>query len=377
MTVHQAEAVANRQALRDIPLFNDQRLKLGVFGSNCSGGIIMSEAPTDSRITWDQQLRVAQQADRMGMELIVPVARWKGFGGRTNFMGSALETFTWAAGLAQATEQISIFATTHLPAVHPIVAAKQAATIDQIAGGRFGMNMVMGWFKEEIEMFGRPQYDHTARYAYGQEWLDFAQHLWTAPGPFDFDGQFFTAFGAESEPKPILSPRPALICAGNSPTGMDFSARNVDVNLAVLDSLEGAREYKRKISALAADSYHRTLDVFTYGLVVCRETEKEAKQAVQGIIDQGDTEGADLVISGLGIESESYQGVIDAFRERFVLGWGGTVLVGTPEQVTEQLAELSEAGIGGIILGFHDYANELEDFDREVMPLLRKEGLRH
>lgn len=377
MPVHQAEAAANRKPLREISLFNDQKLKLGLFSANGSGGMIMSDAPTDFRITWEQQLRIARQADSMGMELLVPVARWKGFGGRTNPQGAVLETFTWAAGLAQATEQITIFSTTHLPTVHPIVAAKQAATIDHISGGRFGMNLVMGWFTQEIEMFGQPQYDHEERYAYGQEWLDLVERLWTEHGTFDFEGTYFTSLAAESEPKPILEPRPALICAGNSPTGMDFSARNVDVNLAVLESLDSAREYKRKITTLAADSYGRDIDVFTYGLVVCRETEKEAKKALQDILDQGDTEGANNIMAGLGIESGSYSAVIDAYRERFVAGWGGISLVGTPEQVTEQLGELSEAGLGGIIAGFHDYAAELEDFDREVMPLLRKEGLRH
>lgn len=377
MPVHQAEAAAHRKSLSANPVFNDQRMKLGLFSANTSGGMIMSDVPTDFRITWDQQIRIAQQADRMGLELLVPVARWRGFGGRTNPQGSNLETFTWAAGLAQATEQVAVFSTAHLPTVHPIVAAKQAATIDHISNGRFGMNLVMGWFGPEIEMFGRPQYSHEERYAFGQEWIDFVERLWTEQGSFDVDGTFFTATNAEAEPKPISDPRPALVCAGNSPTGMDYSARNVDVNLVVLDSLDGAREYKKNITTLAADKYERELDVFTYGLVVCRETEQEAKAAYQEILDKGDAEGANNIMAGLGMQSESYSAVIEAFRERFVAGWGGISLVGTPEQVVDQIAGLSDAGLGGLIFGFLDYAKELEDFDREVMPLLRKEGLRH
>jgi alkanesulfonate monooxygenase SsuD/methylene tetrahydromethanopterin reductase-like flavin-dependent oxidoreductase (luciferase family) len=41
-------------------------------------------------------------------------------------------------------ENNAIFATSHLPTVHPIVAAKAATTIDHISGGRFGLNLVMG-----------------------------------------------------------------------------------------------------------------------------------------------------------------------------------------------------------------------------------------
>jgi FMNH2-dependent dimethyl sulfone monooxygenase len=111
--------------------------------------------------------------------------------------------------------------------------------------------------------------------------------------------------------------------------------------------------------------------------VVCRETEKEAKAAQQAIIDAGDWPGANIIMDVLGIESQSFGSQIKKFQERFIAGWGGPNLVGTPEQVAEQFAELSEAGMGGAIFGFHDYAKELVEFGDEVMPLMRKHGLRH
>lgn len=54
----------------------------------------------------------------------------------------------------------------------------------------------------------------------------------------------------------------------------------------------------------------------------------------------------------------------------------GAALIGTPEQITEQFAELSEAGLSGAIFGFHDYVRELKEFGQEVMPLMRRHGLR-
>lgn len=131
LSAHRADGLLGKtKSLRDSPLFNDQKLKLGIFSSNCSGGVIMSDAPTGFRVTWDQQLEIARAADRIGMEAIVPVGRWTGFRGNTNFNGVCFETYTWAAGLAQATDEIAIFSTTHVPTVHPIVAAKMATTID-------------------------------------------------------------------------------------------------------------------------------------------------------------------------------------------------------------------------------------------------------
>lgn len=367
--------LGKNRSVKDNPVFNDQKLKLGIFSSNCSGGVIMSHEPTGFRVTWEQQLEIARTADRLGMEAMVPVGRWTGFGGETNFNGVCFETYTWAAGLAQATENIGIFTTTHVPTVHPIVAAKMATTIDHISGGRFGMNLVMGWFTPEMELFGRKQLEHDERYAYGQDWLEFAMQLWNEKDNFDYEGKYFRSKGAHAYPKPIQDPRPALLNAGSSPAGQEFSARNVDINLIALPT-EEVPGYVTGIKQLANDKYERDIDVWTYCLVICRETEKEAKAAQQAIIDKGDWPGAQIIMDVLGIQSQSFGTQIKQFQERFIAGWGGPNIVGTPEQVCEQFAELSEAGMSGAIFGFHDYAKELAEFGAEVMPLMRKHGLR-
>ena len=363
--------------LESTPIMNDQKMKLGLFAFNCSGGMVMSNAPTNFRVTWEHQKKIAQLADRIGFEALVPVARWRGFGGETNFNGVCYETFTWAAGLAEATENIQIFTTTHVPTVHPIVGAKMATTIDHISGGRYGINVVMGWFPPEMEMFGAQQREHDDRYKFGGEWLDFAQELWSRDGLFDFKGEFFDAKGVEAYPKPLSGPRPALINAGTSPAGLEFSAKYVDVNLTALDSLDSMKAHSEKIKATARDKYDRKIQVMTYALVVCRDTEEEAKSAHQRIIDEGDWDGARNVMSALGMESQSFAAQIEKFQERFIAGWGGINIVGTPEQVVQQFQELSDAGMDGAILGFLDYAEELEEFDEKVMPLLREAGLRH
>jgi FMNH2-dependent dimethyl sulfone monooxygenase len=81
-------------------LFNDNRLKLGVFGLNVSNGCAATTAEGHLQPTWQNNLDIAVMADRAGIEALVPVARWKGFGGKTNFNGTCFETYTWAAGLA-------------------------------------------------------------------------------------------------------------------------------------------------------------------------------------------------------------------------------------------------------------------------------------
>ncbi|MBV9325332.1 MAG: LLM class flavin-dependent oxidoreductase [Chloroflexi bacterium] len=170
------------------PLFNGNRLKLGTFATNASGGCAMTSADGRLQAAWPETLRLAEPVDSAGMEAIVPIARWKGFGGQTNFNGRVFETHTWAAGLAQAAHQAAVFATSHVPTVHPILAAKQAVTIDHISGGRFAPNVVCGWFQPELEMFGAPIMPQATRYDYAAEWLEVVKRLWSAEEEWSFEG---------------------------------------------------------------------------------------------------------------------------------------------------------------------------------------------
>ena len=359
------------------PMFNDQKMKLGLFGTNCSHGLTMTHAPTTYKVTWEHTKEIAQRADELGFEALVPIARWRGFGGTTNFNGNCYETYTWAAGLSEATNNIAIFATSHLPTVHPIVAAKAAVTIDHISGGRFGLNLVMGWFSPEMDMFHGAQREHDQRYAFGQQWLDLVQKLWSEPGSFDFEGDFFSGENLEAYPKPHQAPRPVLINAGNSPSGVEFSARNVDINFASLDTLENMAQYTKNIRHKAREEYGRDISTMTYGLVVARDTEAEAKQAFQSVIDNGDWEAAGNVMKVAGMESQSFNEQIKTFQERFIAGWAGYPVVGSPEQVVEELGRLNDAGMDGMIMGFLDYNEEMKYFGERILPLMKEAGLRN
>ena len=117
--------------------------------------------------------------------------------------------------------------------------------------------------------------------------------------------------------------------------------------------------------------------MLTYAHVICRDTEQEAREAYDAMVEKGDFEGASNLMSVLGIESQSFGEQLAKFQERFIVGWGGYPVIGTPEQVVEELQKISDAGIDGVIFGFLDYNEELKYFDSAVMPLLRQAGLRH
>ena len=142
--------MSNLDAYREAEsMFNDNKLKLGIFGPNCSNACAMTLAETSFEPTFEKNVEIARLLETAGFECIVPIARWRGFGGPSNFNGRNMETYTWAAALAAVTRKIVLFSTSHVPTIHPIVAAKMATTIDHIAKGRFGINIVCGWSRRK------------------------------------------------------------------------------------------------------------------------------------------------------------------------------------------------------------------------------------
>ena len=135
---------------------------------------------------------------------------------------------TWAAGLAGVTSHAMLVATAHVPAIHPVLAAKAAATIDHISGGRFAFNIVAGWYKDELELFGSKLLDHEGRYSQAAEWMDFVKQLWSSDDEFDFAGDFYNAEAAVARPKPVQT-QPLIINAASSDRGMEFAAAHADV----------------------------------------------------------------------------------------------------------------------------------------------------
>ena len=361
---------------KHVPLYNSNKLKLGVFSMNCSGGMAITKAPMSLRIEWDYQLALAQLADSLGLEAIVPVARWRGVGGEIDFLGQSFETNTFAAALAASTQQIMTFATVHAPIIHPIVAAKMATTIDHVSNGRFGLNVVMGWLEPEFLMFGMKLRDHDTRYLYGSEWMTIVDRLWGDREPFEYSGQFFDLHAAQAKPKPI-QPRPVVINAGSSKTGAAWAARHADFNFGSFSTIEAAREYVSSVKSTARNQFNRDIGLLTYGFVVCRDTEKEAQDALNRIVKMGDLEASHNWLSVLGVQSGSFDAHFHGeLAEKFVAGAGAARIVGTPEQVAQQLIDINTAGMDGVFLGFMDWVEEVDYFGKRVLPLLKQAGVR-
>jgi alkanesulfonate monooxygenase SsuD/methylene tetrahydromethanopterin reductase-like flavin-dependent oxidoreductase (luciferase family) len=350
-------------------LSSPNKLKLAVFSANCSHGSTMSDVPGVIQADWSESVAIAKAAEDAGFEALVPVARWKGMGGTTNFNHRNFETLTWAAGLAAVTSKIGVFSTTHIPTIHPVRAAKTAASIDHIAGGRFSLNVVAGWNEKEIGMFGAPQLPHDARYDVADEWIALAKALWDRDGEFDWEGEYFGAPGMYSEPKPVQSPGPVLMSAGNSPRGMRFAAQNCDLNFIAAPDVETAATTAGTVKALARDEFDREVKVFAQTYIICREDEDEAHAVYNDIAyTHGDTQGVRNLLDILVPNSSSADW--EAMAPHLIAGYGSWPLVGTPQQVADGLIALADAGVDGCNLSWPQYLPGIEQFRTEILPRL-------
>lgn len=363
------------------PLFNDRKLKLGTFGTNVSNAVSFTTIDERFEATWPNSLALAKLADEMEFEALVPVARWKGFGGETNMNGSNFEVYTWAAGLGALTEKTCVLATSHVPTMHPVMAAKQSTTIDHITNGRFALNIVCGWFRNEIELFGGGLMEHDEAYDYAAEWLEVMIKLWTIEGEFDHDGKYFQVKGGFHDPKPIQQPFPPIMNAGKSDKGRHFAAKYCDMAFIIPQSYD-LDENRRTIESyrrLAREEYGRDIQIWSYAYVVQRETEKEARDYLNHyVVEKGDRVAASnlLEAGGGGIKDKMAAPAYEELLFHIMAGWRGFPLVGTRDQVVDGLQELSDIGLDGCLLVWAEYEAGMRQFKAETLPGLIQTGLR-
>ena len=233
-------------------------MKLGVMAFNCSHGSTITTVPEAWKLNWPDTKDIAQAVDRSGMEALLPVGRWKGYGGPSNFNNCTFESFTWASAIGAVTNYCTVLATVHVPLVHPLMVAKMAATIDHVTDGRFAMNVVCGWFKNEFDMFGAHMRPHDDRYKYATEWLDFVRRAWTQDEEFDFNSESFNAAAVWSQPKPLQKPHPPIMNAGGSPAAQDFTTRYCDMNFVILKDRTHLPKAQRRRSIISSRWRART-----------------------------------------------------------------------------------------------------------------------
>jgi alkanesulfonate monooxygenase SsuD/methylene tetrahydromethanopterin reductase-like flavin-dependent oxidoreductase (luciferase family) len=360
-------------------MYNANLLKIGLFGPNCSSGRAVTRVPERWSGSWPDNLRLARMADEAGIDFLLPIARWKGYGGDTDYQGATWEAMTWASGLLASTKKITVFGTVHAPLFNPIIAAKEFVTADHIGEGRFGLNLVVGWNEDEFDMFGVKQRQHDERYEFAQEWIEVVKRAWSDREDFDFAGRYFNLKAIRAKPKPYGGTRPLMMNAGASDVGRAFALKNCDAFFTNA-SRRSREETEAKVRGVKAEAEKigREIDVYTVGVVTCRPTTKDAEAYYHhSVVENADWSAVDLILGKKNITPQTHSPEeFQRARNGYAQGMGGFPVVGDPDEVARILAEMSQAGLRGIGISFVNYADELPYFCDEVLPRLKRMGVR-
>jgi FMNH2-dependent dimethyl sulfone monooxygenase len=369
-------------------------MEFGFFAWNIKGGmtaseVVQSDPPRLQNFwEWPTASRLIRLAEDVGFDYQVPYARWIGQGGSTDYNGASLDFLASAAATAPITSRMGVFSTAHITfKFHPLHIAKFGATIDHISNGRWGLNIVTGYSPRENAAFGMKEpIEHDEAYAMADEFVCLMKYLWSETERFDFEGKYYQAYGVILAPKPTRNPRPVLMNAGNSDVGLDFGVRNSDWIFTNARSLDGFPERVRTIKEKAAN-YKRTVRASAMCWCLIEATDEIAKAKYDWIASGIDREAtrsfllsmagkSDAEIIATVDDGDPYAGIgKDAF-ERMALGLRAPQIMGGPQTVAEQIKHLHDCGIESLLFGFFDPLKGLHMMQDEVMPILRKMGIR-
>jgi pyrimidine oxygenase len=355
-------------------------MDIGVFIPIGNNGWLISKSSPQYMPTFELNKAVVQKAEEHGFDFALSMIKLKGFGGETEFWDHNLESFTLMAGLAAVTERIKLYASTPILVLPPAIVARMATTIDSIAPGRFGINIVTGWAPGEYSQMGLwPGDQHFGnRYARAAEYVTVMKELWSE-GVSNFKGEFYEMNDC------VLSPRPTdghidIVAAGQSTTGMKFAAEHAQYNFILGSGVNTPLALSGTTAGLveAARETGRDVGALSLFMVIADETDEAAHAKWQDYHDNADR-AALAYMAGETATDTTSDGTSTARTIALPEGavnFNMGTLVGSYETVAKLLDEVAEVdGTKGIMLVFDDFLEGLENFGTRIQPLMKSRSV--
>jgi pyrimidine oxygenase len=345
---------------------------LGVFLPMANGGWILSSSAPCLDGSYEYNRQVAALAEEIGLDFIMSMAKWRGFGGVTEHWRQSLDSQILMAALAAQTRRVKVWTTVHTLLQNPAVTAKMIATLDHVSGARAGLNIVTGSYRDEFEQMGawRSELGHDARYDLATEWVQVIKRLWSEP-QVDFSGRYFTLRDCQSEPKPLSRPRPFLICAGTSGRGMQFTVQEADAIFCGGKDDEELAQMSRLAKQMARDA-GRSIRTYAMMTVVLGASDVEAQATAESYragFDEGALHGMMRAYGFLDREIGKENSFVSNARSGFM----AARTIGSPDTVTQRLSQMIEdCDLDGLMLIFPEYLTGMRVLADSILPRLRE-----
>jgi len=349
-------------------------MQVGVFIPIGNNGWLISENAPQYMPSFALNKEITQKAETYGFDFALSMIKLRGFGGKTQFWEHNLESFTLMSGLAAVTSKIKIFATVATLTIPPAIVARMASTIDSIAPGRFGINLVTGWQKAEYSQMGLwPGEEHyTDRYNYLAEYTTVLKDL-LETGVSDFKGKYFQMDDCRVSPHPKET---KLICAGSSDEGLAFTAQYADYSFALGKGVNTPTAFagvNKRLEA-AAQKTGRDVQSFLLFMIIADETDEKAMAKWRSYREGADQEALAWLTqqaapnAKAGATTNTTQ--LAAPESAVNLNMG--TLVGSYESIARMMDQIAEVpGTAGVLLTFDDFVQGVEDFGEKIQPLMK------
>ncbi len=304
--------------------------------------------------------QIAQAADRLGFGgVLIPTGR------------SCEDAWLVAASLIPVTQRLRFLVALRPGVVSPTQAARQAATLDRLSGGRALFNLVTGGDASELAGDG-VFLDHCERYEESAEFTRIWRRVLEGE-TVDYQGKHVSVRGASLLFPPVQQPRPPLWFGGSSDVAQDLAAEQVDVYLTWGEPPQQVKEKLEQVRAKAAAN-GRTVRFGIRLHVIVRETTQEAWQAADRLISHLDDDTITRAQAALAKTDSVGQQRMAALhggkRDQLeispnlwagvglVRGGAGTALVGDGPTVAARIQEYADLGIDTFILSGYPHLEE-------------------
>lgn len=351
-------------------------MKFGVFLPNGSNGYILSEGSPLYEPSFGHNKAISIEAEKQGLDFVLSMMKYRGFGGETGYWDACLESFTLMAALATVTERIGLFPSISILSQHPAVVARMVATIDDVSNGRCGLNIVTGWNRAEYQQMGMwPGDEHyERRYEYATEYLDIIKTLW-AEGSCTHQGEFFQLDDCRMFPPPKGAV--PIVCAGQSPRGRQFVAESADHQFVIRNKANlqsGVTDIKTRAAQTGRD-----VGIYALFQMIVADTDAEALAQAEDIVARADRAaiGNMMASASLDTNTEGSSALLLEALEKD-LGDGNMAFMGIPviygsaETVAREIDSIAEeTGVDGLLFSWPDFVPGIRALGENVMPQLK------
>jgi alkanesulfonate monooxygenase len=332
-------------------------------------GQLLRHAAARSRPEPEVQARFCRDAEEAGIDSLL-----------IDFGFAKPDSMTLAVALSQVVKTGKVrFMVAFRPGLMlPTLFVQQVNTLSVLSGGRVCLNIVAGHSPQEQESYG-DSLGHDERYARMDEFLAVCRAFWAAKVPVEFEGRYYTIRDGRLN-TPFLSPwgpMPEIFVGGNSAACKAVATRRADCWMRFPAPLgELAEEIRPVLDA--------GVEVGLRLCVIARPTRDEAiEEALRLVGPEDETRRSDERNFVTGSDSQSVRRMYAMADVEWLTPclWTGAVrrfgapsvaLLGSYDEVADQLISLGELGVSQYILAGWPKWDEMIRFGREVIPRVRE-----